>query len=423
MPETEADIAIVGAGAAGLVAAIHSARRGPSRPRIVLLDARRKIGAKILMSGGARCNVTHREVSPADYEGGPRHFVKHVLEAFPPEKTRLFFEAIGVALTLEETGKYFPVTHSGKTVLEALLKETARLGVDLKTGVRITRVGKTGEFFLLKGEGGFEMASRRVILTPGGLSYPETGSDGTGYHIAKDLGHTVRPTSPALTPLTTDDKSWKLLSGIALPARLSFYKDGRKEAERTGSFLFTHFGFSGPVALDISRFFTACDPARAPVIEADFLPGRSAEELLGLFSEASRENPERSLRGFLTESGGLPERFAGTLLEKAGVDPRTRIGRCRAAERRRLFRAVFRYPLEVTGAVGYKKAEVTAGGVELAGIKDSTMESRSLPGLYFAGEILDVDGRIGGFNFQWAWSSGYVAGTSAAAGLYGGKPR
>ncbi len=419
MSDEPADIAIIGAGAAGLTAAIQAARNSPFPSRIFLFDSRQKIGAKILISGGTRCNVTHRQVVPADYEGGPRHFVKHVLEAFSPEKTRIFFEEIGVALVLEETGKYFPTTHSGRTVLEALLNELRRRGAQLKTGTKITAIKKDGEFFLLSGDAGFQMAARRVILTPGGLSYPETGSDGTGYRIAQSLGHTIRKTSPALTPFTTDDAAWKLLSGVALPARLTFYRNGKKVSERTGSFLFTHFGFSGPVALDISRFFTACDSSQAPAIEANFIPHESAENLKDRFSKASREHPEKSLRGFLTEAAAFPARFAETLLEKAGLDPRLRIGRCRSGECRRLFRAVFHYPLEVTGAVGYKKAEVTAGGVDLAEIKDSTMESRRLPGLYFAGEILDVDGRIGGFNFQWAWSSGTIAGASAVKSLYG----
>lgn len=364
---------MVGAGAAGLMAAITAARHQSDGAPVSLFDSRQKIGAKILISGGTRCNVTNRKVTAEDYQGGPRHFIRHVFEAFTPVDTIRFFKSIGVELVLEPTGKYFPVTHSGKTVLEALMREAENAGVRLVTGRRIVGIeGKKGAFRLSLEDGTLE--AQRVILCTGGLSLPETGSDGMGLRIAEKLGHTLVRTAPALTPLLSEDKDWAALSGLTLEdVRLDFYSQGKKKASARGGFLFTHFGFSGPAALDISRHFALTVPLHGPRIEADFLPA----------------GDERR----------LPKRFYETLKKKCGKD---------------LAKRLHRYPLEVTGVYGYKKAEVTAGGVDLREVSVATMESKKVPGLYFAGEILDVDGRIGGFNFQWSWSSGAVAGKAAA---------
>jgi len=406
-----ADVAVVGAGAAGLIAAISAARAKPGA-KILLLDSRAKIGAKILISGGTRCNVTNRQVIPSDYQGAPPHAVRHVLEAFSPEKTRRFFSEIGVELVLEPTGKYFPTTHSGRTVLDALVREVRRSGVMLETA-RVTGVFPRDGGFLLRGEGDFEFPTRRVILATGGLSLPETGSDGKGIEIARGLGHAIVPTFPALTPLLTDDEGWRSLSGITLEAALAFYAKGKKKASAKGSFLFTHFGFSGPSALDISRYWAAADPADEPSVEADFAPDVEIGQLGRRFEAFRKAGGARYLKTFFAEELGLPDRFAEVFLEKCGVDPRMPVRTLKEAGR--LLHLLQHAPLEVNGVYGYKKAEATAGGVDLREVRVATMESKRVAGLHFAGEILDVDGRIGGFNFQWAWSSGWIAGRAAAA--------
>ncbi|MBI4353517.1 MAG: NAD(P)/FAD-dependent oxidoreductase [Candidatus Omnitrophica bacterium] len=400
------DLVIVGAGAAGLMTAIAAGRANREGRNILLVDGRRKIGTKILMSGGTRCNVTNVKVSPSDYHGGPSHFIQHVLEAFPPGAAIRFFETIGVKLVLEDTGKYFPATHSGKTVLEALMKETERLSVRLETGVRITRAEKERNGFLLE-SGGEKIFSKRVALTTGGLSYPETGSDGTGFLLAKSLGHALIPVSPALTPLASEDRDWRTVSGVSLPVKLSFFERGKKRVECEGPFLFTHFGFSGPAALDISRFLARSDRKDAPAIEANFLPGETEESLKKRTEAFQRCHPHKRTKSLLTEAFKLPESFAQVFLKKTGGEPAVS----------KLIRSLLHFLLPVTGVVGYKKAEVTAGGVDLREVHVSTMESKITPGLYFAGEILDADGRIGGFNFQWCWSTGSLAGQSAIKSL------
>lgn len=406
------DIAVVGAGPAGLMAAIGAGRTAQARRvalNILLLDARPKIGAKILMSGGTRCNVTHQKVQTSDFQGGPSHFVRHVLQAFTPGETLRFFKEIGVELVLEPTGKYFPATHSAETVLDALTKETGRSGTALKTGVRITEINKTkGLFHLKNAEGTYRISAERVILTTGGLSYPATGSDGTGYGIAKSFGHTVVPTSPALTPLLTNDPDWKSLSGVSLEAEVSFFKKGRKECRCRGSFLFTHFGFSGPAALDISRHFARTAGGENPQIIVNFLPRYNEESFKTALQSAREKDSNPSLQNLLAGEFSLPARLVAALLKKIGP----------GGGRNRLIHLLFNYPLEVTGVFGYAKAEVTAGGVDLKEVAVSSMESKLAGGLYFAGEILDTDGRIGGFNFQWAWSTGTLAGRSAARSLF-----
>ncbi len=406
---------MVGAGAAGLMSAISAGRErrrlahSNARHSTVLLDSRNKIGAKILISGGTRCNVTNKVVTASDYEGGPKHFLRHVFDAFTPEETILFFKEIGVPLILEPTGKYFPTTHSGRTVLEALLKELIHLDVPLKTGVKIDEIQKKGNLFeLISNEA--PLYARCVVLASGGLSYPETGSDGRGLLIAEKLGHRIIPTFPALTPLTTDDVDWQSLSGITLESRLSFFSEGKKRAESEGSFLFTHFGFSGPAALDLSRHY-AVSSAKDKRIEANFVISQDETSLLKVFEEAKRS--QQRIHNFLAEKFLLPTRFVEIVVKKLGWQHDKTMKDCSASERTRLIQALLHAPLQVSGIVGYKKAEVTAGGIDLGQVHVSTLESKMIPGLFFAGEILNVDGRIGGFNFQWAWSSGIVAGRGA----------
>ena len=427
--ENPVGIAVVGAGAAGLMAAIWAGRTAidPGRTKdsstlksinIVLFDTKPKIGAKILMSGGTRCNVTNQDVKPSDFQGGPSHFVKHVLEAFTPQETIRFFKEIGVELTLESTGKYFPVTHSAQTVLEALKREAKRVGVTFKTGVRITEIQKAaGSFHLKSADGTYHVSARKVVLATGGLSYPTTGSDGAGHEVAKRFGHTIVPTVPALTPLLTSDSDWKILSGISLEVGLSFSalggRNGKKESECRGSFLFTHFGFSGPAALDISRHFSGAQKEKHPQIIANFLPEHREESLNVALQSARKKNPNKCIKNLLADEFSLPDRFVETFLKKSKVSGAEPIAKCSSENRKRLIRSLCHYPLEVTGVFGYTKAEVTAGGVDLKEINVATMESKLVDGLYFAGELMDADGRIGGFNFQWAWSTGAQAGRSA----------
>ncbi len=412
--KTNYDIAVVGAGAAGLTAAMFAKRAAPDA-RVVALDGAPKIGAKILISGGGRCNVTHYAVAADDFNGN-RNAIARVLRTFTVEQTIEWLAELGVTLKREETGKLFPTTDRARTVIEALLRGCE--GVEIRTGARVESI----EWGVGSGQWAGEptphcalptphcalptphfmintsITARRLILATGGRSVPKTGSDGHGYALAEKLGHTVTDPFPALVPLVLEPNHWMTaLSGTSSEVELSVRSEtGRVLTRHRGSMLFTHFGISGPVVLDISRHWIA---SGGGTLVVNFLPGETFESL----DVKLRENPRAFLRG------KLPQR----LLEHFEVD-RT----LTKEERRRLVRALVETPIPVARDRGFDYAEVTAGGVPLSEVDLSTMASRKCNGLFLCGEILDVDGRIGGFNFQWAWASGRLAGLHAARSLH-----
>ncbi|MBI4550564.1 MAG: NAD(P)/FAD-dependent oxidoreductase [Candidatus Omnitrophica bacterium] len=410
------DVCVIGAGAAGLVTAIECGRQ---KLNALLLDGREKFGAKILMSGGTRCNLTNREVTERDFSSESLRAVGWILKAFPSRSAVALFRELGTEVVLEASGKYFPATHSAQTVLECLVREVRRLGVSLEAPKKVTGLKYENGRFLCEGDG-FSYAARTVVLCSGGLSYPSTGSDGSGYRLAGAFGHRLVPTSPALTPLVSGDPDFKELAGVSLPARLTLKSEGLARRVFEGDFLFTHFGFSGPVVLDVSRHWIRDrEDGRKPALTAHFLPNMTADELRAGLTRAAASQPKVLLKNYLAKL--MPARVAETLSRKAGVLPETPFHQLSKGSREAVVRTVTECPLKATGSLGYAKAEVTAGGVDLKEVCPRTLESRLRPGLYFAGEILDADGRIGGFNFQWAWSSGMVAARAIGAGLHAKK--
>ncbi|MFM9994369.1 MAG: NAD(P)/FAD-dependent oxidoreductase [Phycisphaerales bacterium] len=429
----EVDIAVVGAGAAGLMAAIWAGRTRPGL-RIAALDGALKLGAKVLVAGGGRCNVTHDAVDPSAYAGSSRHAIRNVIRRFDVPRTVEFFRELGVELKREETGKLFPTTDDARTVLEALLRAARDTGVQLIHPWRVESIAKSDDGFLLAPSPAHpptpspaHLIARRIILATGGRSLPKSGSDGHGYDLVRALGHTVTRTWPALVPLTLPKDHWLCaLSGLSAPATLELRSPtGKRLVSFTDSTLCTHFGLSGPGVLDISRYYTDATASRSstpsrgtgvppvptpptPLLLINWLPSESADSL----DAALAALKNTALLRFLSDR--LPDRLARALCGSAGVDPSTPGHQLTRERRRALARAVCETPLPVTGDRGWNYAEVTAGGVPLAELHLDTMESRLCPGLHLCGEICDVDGRIGGYNFQWAWASGFVAGIAAA---------
>ncbi len=445
-PAREYDLAIVGAGAAGLFASIWAGRvlaastSPDSRPAcIIALDGAKKLGAKILVAGGGRCNVTHHRVDESAYAGSSRHAVRKVLGRFDVDRTVEFFNQLGVTLKREDTGKLFPTTDDAHTVLDALLNAAADAGVELRHPWRVGEISRTpdGRFAITRSEvsgtapdddttarepvpstAAETLVTHRVILATGGMALPKSGSDGAGYAFARTLGHTVTErVFPALVPLIVHESSFiRALSGLTLPTTLSVHSGASKRlASFTNSTLCTHFGLSGPGPLDISRYYfdaRAADPGATLVI--NWLPTTDSDALSAAIAGASR----MPVSVFLDRRPHhLPSRLLAALLTHADVDPQAPCDNLPRAKRLALAASVCAMPVPVTGSRGYTYAEVTAGGVPLSELRLESMESRVCPGLHVIGELCDVDGRIGGFNFQWAWASGFVAGTAAAATL------
>lgn len=430
-----ADIAVIGAGAAGLMASIW-ARRSRSSPgtTVLALDGAKKLGAKILVAGGGRCNVTHHAVDESAYNGSSRNAIKKVLRRFDVLETVEFFRTLGVELKREETGKLFPTTDDAHTVLDALLGAMRDAGVRVVHPWRVASVAKVEDGFLITrdaaGEAGVSegpggpigdrVRATRVILATGGMALPRSGSDGVGLQIARSLGHTVTPrVFPALVPLTVDPARSFIpsLSGLTVMATVRVHAgSGKKLAEFTGSMMCTHFGITGPAVLDASRHYLDAKANDAGVqLQLNWVLVDGKPVTTEWVDEQLVKLGGTSVLRFAC--GFVPERLARAICTHVAVEPSTPGHGLTKERRRSLALALSAMIVPVTGDRGFTFAEVTAGGVPLSEVKLETMESRIVPGLHLCGEICDVDGRIGGFNFQWAWASGFVAGSSAAAAL------
>ncbi|HEV7669295.1 MAG TPA: aminoacetone oxidase family FAD-binding enzyme [Thermoanaerobaculia bacterium] len=392
-------IVVVGAGAAGLVAAIFAAR-STQRP-VLLLEGTPDGGRKILVSGGGRCNVLPSELAPERFvtDSSP-NTLRKMLRSWPLAEQREFFEhEVGVPLALEaESGKLFPVSNRARDVRDGLVGLARRSGVELRTGSRVVSLEPDGDgTWKIRFEAAAPIDAAAVVLATGGLSLPGTGSDGLGLVFAEKLGLRMVPTYPALTPLTGEGHAG--LAGISLVVRIDAPGTGRWSE---GGFLFTHRGWSGPAVLDLSDVVSRTEAA---------LRIRWCDLDEKAWEGALRSGPGTPL-GSLRRH--LPERLAEQLLAESVVEPGISLAQLPREARKRLIANLVRYPLPATGDEGYRKAEVTGGGVHLAEVDPRTMECRSRPGLFLCGEILDAFGPIGGHNFAWAWATGRAAGFGAA---------
>jgi predicted Rossmann fold flavoprotein len=416
------EVIVVGAGAAGLLAAARSAERG--RPTL-LLEKNRKPGVKILMSGGTRCNITHdcdaAGIIAAFGSAGP--FLHSPLAALGPRDLVELLNAEGLPTKTETGGKIFPQSDRAADVLNALLRRLHRSGAEVALGEAVTTVERHADWFRIE-TARRTLDCQKLIVTSGGKSYPGCGTTGDGYSWLGKLGHTIRRPRPALVPLTSDEGWLHELAGITIPDVILKIIDPRRTAStrrrrrrgalppnvliaRRGSLLFTHFGLSGPAALDVSRAVTAAANPREFVLSADFFPDTSSDDWLRGKAIADGKRMVASIVG-----EELPRRLVDALLARAGVPCDRRVAELSKAERVRMAEQLKRCEIRVTGSRGFEKAEVTAGGVALDEVDSRTMESKLVPNLYIAGEILDLDGFIGGYNFQAAFSTGWLAGES-----------
>jgi predicted Rossmann fold flavoprotein len=425
------DVVVVGAGAAGLLAATSAGECGR---RTLVLEKNPRAGVKILMSGGTRCNLTHATDAAGIIAafGRQGRFLHSALAALGPDEVVRMVQGEGVATKVEATGKVFPASDRAADVVHALLRRLGRAGVELSFGEPLLQ--------LTAGPNGFclttarrQVQARAVILTTGGMSYPGCGTTGDGYAWATELGHRLVPPRPALTPILTAAEWIKPLSGVTIPdvaievGELAAPADeaaGRPQrrgssaargllAAARGSLLFTHFGLSGPVVLDVSRAVSSASRPETLELRCDFAPAESADELARWLDERCRCEGGRQIDGLLAER--WPRRLIQALADVTAVSVAQRAAETPKRERQRLIETLQGTRVPVRGVMGFRKAEVTAGGVSLDDVDSRTMQSKRVPGLYFAGELLDLDGPIGGYNFQAAFSTGWLAGRSAAA--------
>ena len=396
------DVAVIGAGAAGLLAAAFAAGAGR---RVLLLERTRDGGRKILISGGGRCNILPSEVEPEWFvtDSSP-HSLRNMLRSWPLEAQRRFFEdTLDIPLALEvDSGKLFPVSNRARDVRDRLVLYARLCGAEVQFNSALRDLAQAGDRWRLELEGGATLEARVVVMATGGLSVPNTGSDGAGLRLMERLGHTMHPTYPALTPLTTKVTRWTDLSGVSLEALLVAPPDTPRYNRRQG-LLFTHRGFSGPAILNISHLYTRRRNGAPPAILAQW-GGFSRAEWEREFTSGGRVQLATVLRR------QLPERLALALLAEAGVPGDRSLAQLRREEREATLDALTAMPLPISGDEGYRKAEVTGGGVALSELDPVTMESRRAPGLFLCGEILDAFGPIGGYNFLWAWATGRAAG-------------
>ena len=403
------DILVIGGGAAGLMAAITAARTGKS---VILLEKNDRLGKKLLITGKGRCNVTNNCTADEVLKNTPRNgkFLFSTMAAFPPEMAMRFFEDAGCALKTERGNRVFPTTDRSQTVLEALQKELKRSGVIVKTA-RVLSVERdeNGVIGAATNSGFFD--AKKIILATGGASYPTTGSTGDGYKFAKMLGHTIVEPQGSLVPLETAGSDAPDMQGLALknvavkllnPKGKAVYKD-------FGEMLFTHFGISGPTVLSASAHIGKGDGWKLsidlkPALEEHKLDDRILRDL-ELYQNRSMENALTDL---------LPRSMIPVVLRRIGVEGSLQANSFTKTNRRALVELLKNFTLEITAKRPVAEAIITSGGIKCGEIDPKTMESKKVPGLYFAGEIIDCDAYTGGFNLQIAWATGVAAGKAAA---------
>ena len=398
------EIAIIGGGASGIVAAISAARNGA---KVTIYERCDRIGRKILATGNGRCNYTNINAGVENYHGKNPEFINDTVSNFWVSETNSFFHELGMLTKVEEKGKAFPYSLQASAVLDVLRYEIERLHVNVVTEFEVEKVTKENGGFILRSYNGLKAYADKVILSTGGKASPSLGSNGSGYQIAQCFGHKLSKLYPSLVQIKTETELIKSLKGIKIDANV-LLEVGDKKSIYFGEVLFTDYGLSGPAIFNVSRL---CADNNHATITLDILPEIDANELYEILK--SRRTQYRNLETFFV--GMINKKVGMVMMKYANVLPFARTSDTITDEEiKRLCDALKNFKLNVTGTMSWNNAQVTAGGILTHDVNSFTLESKLCNGLYLTGEILDIDGDCGGFNLQWAWSSGYIAGLNAS---------
>lgn len=378
------DAIIIGGGAAGLFCAFQAGRRGK---RVLVVEHNAEVGRKILISGGGRCNFTNRGTQPENFVSENPHFCRSALAGYSPQDFVSLVQHHHIAYYEKTLGQLF-CRESSRQIVDMLLTECRSAKAAIRTACRVESVKHDGTFLVETSQGAF--SSKRLIIAAGGLSFAKIGASDFGYRVARQFGHKIIETRPSLVALVAKGGGWSSLAGLSIDADVSSGKNSFRE-----NILFTHRGLSGPAILQISNYWKKGSP-----VSIDLMPGRDAAAAIQA-DRGSRQTTANYLARF------LPQRFAQYFAESSNINkPMVQLSN---ADLKDLAASLNGWPVEFIGTEGYDRAEVTLGGVSTAELSSRTMESRKMPGLHFIGEVVDVTGWLGGYNFQWAWSSGYAA--------------
>lgn len=396
-------VIVVGGGASGLIAAIIAKRHGAD---VSIIERNLKLGKKILATGNGRCNFTNVDALPIHYNHPA--FVKHVFDAFSPSETLLFFKSLGITPKIEDLGKTYPLSEQASSITDVLIYEVKRLGIEVIYEKVILSAHKETNGFILYDQFGETYTCDKLIIATGGLALPQSGSDGTGYQIAKDLGHEITSLFPALVKLKLESPYLKQLDGVKFPGFVSLIHNNQTLQTEFGDILFTKYGISGPTILQLSR------KANALLLDHQtiFVDVKLVSEL-SIVEVESRLLDLKNLPIELALLGLINRKLVPVVLKEAMITADVTVAHLKPNQIKKLSQLLTSMKFKVTGSKGYEEAQVTAGGVNILEIHANTLESKKSKGLYFAGEIIDIDGLCGGYNLQWAWSSGYIAGLSA----------
>jgi predicted Rossmann fold flavoprotein len=397
-------VIVIGGGAAGLMAAITAARH---KETVLIIEKNIVLGRKILVTGNGRCNLTNLNITLDKYHGTNIHGLHNIFARFSVKETMSFFEELGVRLKTEERGRVFPVTNQASTVVDLLTEEINQLGIKNQLAECVTSLNSKSDGWQVTTQKASYL-SPRVILSTGGKSYPQLGSTGEGFDLVRKLGHKIIEPKPALVPLELNGNWFHKLQGVKSDVELIVALPKKTIACETGELLFTHYGVSGPMVLDMSRLIMDYYAKLETQVTINFFPGQSAESLSQLLVERWQSQPKKTLANSLL--GLLPKKLGQVLTAELKTDDKIPVNQINKKELIRISTQLTCWPLSIKRTRSFEESMVTAGGIPLDEVNTRTMESLKCKGLYLAGEVLDIDGVSGGYNLQFAWSTGYLAG-------------